>query len=59
MNSTREIGAKLEPVDVLKFRDSKKYKDRLSQAQKTTGEKDALIAMQGTLRDIPGRRRRI
>jgi acetyl-CoA carboxylase carboxyl transferase subunit beta len=52
-NSTREIGAELEPNDVLKFRDSKKYKDRLSQAQKTTGEKDALIAMQGTLLDIP------
>jgi acetyl-CoA carboxylase carboxyl transferase subunit beta len=52
-NSTREIGAELEPNDVLKFRDSKKYKDRLSQAQKVTGEKDALIAMQGTLLDIP------
>lgn len=52
-NSSREIGAELEPVDALKFRDSKKYKDRLSLAQKTTGEKDALIAMQGTLHDIP------
>ncbi len=51
--SSREIGAELEPVDVLKFRDSKKYKDRLSLAQKTTGEKDALIAMQGTLHEIP------
>ena len=48
-----EIGADLEPVDVLKFRDSKKYKDRLSLAQKETGEKDALIAMQGTLLEIP------
>jgi acetyl-CoA carboxylase carboxyl transferase subunit beta len=52
-NSSVEIGADLEPVDVLKFRDSKKYKDRLSVAQKATGEKDALIAMQGTLHDIP------
>jgi len=52
-NSSREIGAELEPVDTLKFRDSKKYKDRLGQAQKVTGEKDALIAMQGTLHDIP------
>ncbi len=52
-NSSLEIGAELEPVDVLKFRDSKKYKDRLSAAQKATGEKDALIAMQGTLHDIP------
>jgi len=52
-NSSMEIGAELEPIDALKFRDSKKYKDRLSQAQKVTGEKDALIAMQGTLHDIP------
>ena len=52
-NSSLEIGAELEPNDILKFRDSKKYKDRLSQAQKVTGEKDALIAMQGTLLDIP------
>jgi acetyl-CoA carboxylase carboxyl transferase subunit beta len=52
-NSSREIGAELEPIDALKFRDSKKYKDRLSQAQKVTGEKDALIAMLGTLHDIP------
>jgi acetyl-CoA carboxylase carboxyl transferase subunit beta len=52
-DSSREIGAELEPVDVLKFKDSKKYKDRLSQAQKVTGEKDALIAMLGTLHDIP------
>jgi acetyl-CoA carboxylase carboxyl transferase subunit beta len=52
-DSSREIGAELEPVDVLKFKDSKKYKDRLSQAQKVTNEKDALIAMQGNLLDIP------
>jgi acetyl-CoA carboxylase carboxyl transferase subunit beta len=52
-SSSREIGAELEPVDTLKFKDSKKYKDRLSQAQKVTGEKDALIALQGTLLDIP------
>jgi len=37
-----EIAAELEPVDRLKFRDSKKYKDRLSAAQKQTGEKDAV-----------------
>ncbi len=48
-----EIGAELEPVDILKFRDSKKYKDRLSQAQKATGEKDALIVMRGTLLEQP------
>ncbi len=48
-----EIAADLEPVDRLKFRDSKKYKDRLTAAQKQTGEKDALIAMRGTLQDLP------
>lgn len=48
-----EIGASLEPVDRLKFRDSKKYKDRLSAAQKQTGEKDALVSMSGTLQGIP------
>lgn len=48
-----ELGADLEPMDVLKFRDSKKYKDRLSQAQKETGERDALVAMQGQVNGIP------
>jgi acetyl-CoA carboxylase carboxyl transferase subunit beta len=48
-----EIGADLEPVDRLKFRDSKKYKDRLTAAQKQTGEKDALIAIRGTLEQLP------
>ena len=48
-----ELYANMEPVDILKFRDSKKYKDRLVAAQKRTGEKDALIAMRGTVEDIP------
>jgi acetyl-CoA carboxylase carboxyl transferase subunit beta len=48
-----EIGANLKPVDALKFRDIKKYKDRLHQAQKATGETDALIAMQGQLKGLP------
>ncbi len=48
-----EIGANLEPIDILKFKDSKKYKDRLSQAQKATEEKDALIAMQGSVKGLP------
>ncbi|QJQ94037.1 MULTISPECIES: acetyl-CoA carboxylase, carboxyltransferase subunit beta [Halomonadaceae] len=48
-----EIAADLEPTDRLKFRDSKKYKDRLSAAQKSTEEKDALIAMRGTLEGMP------
>lgn len=52
-NGREEIGAELEPVDRMKFRDSKKYKDRLLAAQKQTGEKDALIAMRGTLQAMP------
>ena len=48
-----EIAANLEPLDRLKFRDSKKYKDRISQAQKTTGEKEALIVVKGTLSQQP------
>ena len=48
-----EIGAELEPVDVLKFRDLKKYKDRLVQAQKATEEKDALVCMMGQVKGIP------
>lgn len=49
----REIGADVEPVDRLKFKDSKKYKDRLAAAQKETGEKDALIAMRGEVNGLP------
>ena len=45
----REIAASLEPVDPLKFRDHKKYRDRIATANKKTGEKDALIAMLGKL----------
>lgn len=48
-----EIGAELESLDHLKFKDSKKYKDRLSAAAKASGEKDALIAMEGKLKDMP------
>jgi acetyl-CoA carboxylase carboxyl transferase subunit beta len=48
-----EIAAKVVPVDFLKFKDTKKYKDRLLQSQKVTGESDALIAMQGTVKGIP------
>ena len=48
-----EIGASIEPVDILKFKDSKRYKDRLSQATKDSGEKDALIVMQGKLKGMP------
>lgn len=48
-----EVGAAIKPVDKLKFRDSKKYKDRLSQAQKQTGENDALVVIKGQLKGIP------
>lgn len=51
--SGAEIGANLEPSDALRFRDQKKYKDRISAAQKQTGERDALIAMQGRLKGLP------
>jgi acetyl-CoA carboxylase carboxyl transferase subunit beta len=47
--SGQEIGVELQPQDLLKFRDSKRYRDRIVQAQKDTGERDALIAEQGTL----------
>lgn len=48
-----EIAEDVEAIDRLKFRDVKKYKDRLTDAQKKTGEKDALIAMSGNLKGIP------
>ncbi len=48
-----EIANDIEPVDILKFKDSKKYKDRLIQAQKNTGEKDALIVMRGQVKGVP------
>ncbi len=48
-----EIGAEVLPMDALKFRDSKKYKDRLSTAQKATSETDALIAMMGQVKGVP------
>ncbi|QUM77253.1 acetyl-CoA carboxylase carboxyltransferase subunit beta [Moritella sp. 24] len=48
-----EIGAEFEPSDKLKFRDSKKYKDRLASAQKATNEKDALVVEKGTIKGIP------
>jgi acetyl-CoA carboxylase carboxyl transferase subunit beta len=47
-----EIGAEISPEDPLKFRDSKRYKDRLTQAQKATGEKDALIVLAGRLFEL-------
>ncbi|WP_346948708.1 acetyl-CoA carboxylase, carboxyltransferase subunit beta [Dyella sp.] len=51
--STQELWSNLEPTDPLKFRDSKKYRDRIVAAQKSTGEKDALLAMSGALKGRP------
>jgi len=48
-----EIAADVLPIDRLKFKDVKKYKDRLSSAQRSTGEKDALVAIKGTLKGMP------
>lgn len=52
-NSSSEVCSEVEPVDRLKFKDLKRYKDRLASAQKATGEKDALIAMEGTVLGLP------
>lgn len=49
----KELGSELEPQDVLKFKDSKRYKDRISSAQKSTNEKDALVVIQGKLKGMP------
>jgi acetyl-CoA carboxylase carboxyl transferase subunit beta len=48
-----EIGQEVQPMDALKFRDSRKYPDRLSEASKATGESDALVVMSGSIRSIP------
>lgn len=48
-----EVLTHIEPVDRLKFKDKRKYRDRLNAAQKSTGEKDALIAYRGSLNALP------
>ena len=53
VNNRSELGDELEPQDILKFKDSKKYKDRLQAAQKETNEKDALIVIKGTVKGVP------
>ena len=52
-NGREEIFGDIEPVDRLKFRDKKRYRDRLAAAQKSTGERDALVAMKGSLHGLP------
>ncbi len=48
-----EVAADLEPIDRLKFKDSKRYKDRIAQAQKNTNEKDSFIVVKGLLKKQP------
>lgn len=48
-----EVGAEVKPVDILKFKDSRKYTDRLSTSQEATGEDDALVVMQGAILNVP------
>ena len=48
-----EIGAEIHPADPLKFKDSRKYTERLKQALKSTDETDALIVMRGQLEGVP------
>ncbi len=52
-DNRQELATDVEPIDRLKFKDIKKYKDRLASAQKSTGEKDALVAMKGELNGMP------
>lgn len=52
-NTATELAADLEPQDLLKFKDSKRYKDRITAAQKETGEKDAMLVMHGQLKGMP------
>ena len=49
----QEILTDIEPVDRLKFKDKKRYRDRLTAAQRSTGEKDALIASTGKVQGLP------
>ncbi|MEO6103234.1 MAG: acetyl-CoA carboxylase, carboxyltransferase subunit beta [Pseudoxanthomonas sp.] len=53
VGSLAEIGAGLGPTDVLKFKDQKKYVDRIKASQKSTGERDALVVLQGQLKEHP------
>ncbi len=48
-----EIGAEVLPVDSLKFKDSRRYPDRLEEAEKASGEADALVVIQGAVKDVP------
>jgi acetyl-CoA carboxylase carboxyl transferase subunit beta len=49
----KELATEVKPVDTLRFKDSKRYRDRITQAQRNTGENDALLAMQGRINGLP------
>jgi acetyl-CoA carboxylase carboxyl transferase subunit beta len=51
--SGEEVGASLEPQDPLKFKDARRYRDRLTDYQKKTGEKDAIVVMAGSVKSVP------
>lgn len=53
IESRQELATDVVPSDVLNFKDVKRYRDRLSEAQKKTGETDALVAMRGTIHGLP------
>ncbi len=48
-----EVGANVQPIDPLKFKDSKSYAERIKESQKAVNEKDALIVMQGAIKGVP------
>jgi acetyl-CoA carboxylase carboxyl transferase subunit beta len=48
-----EIAAEVMPVDTLKFKDTRRYSERINEAQKNTGESDALVVMQGAIKNVP------
>jgi len=48
-----EIGAEVQPVDILKFKDSRRYTERLEEAEKETTETDALVVLQGSVKGVP------
>jgi acetyl-CoA carboxylase carboxyl transferase subunit beta len=53
MEGRYEIGAEVLPVDSLKFKDTKRYPERLEEARRTTSEEDALVVMQGSIKTLP------
>lgn len=52
-DNRQELAVEVKPIDTLKFKDSKRYKDRIAASQKATNENDALLAMQGTVKGLP------